>query len=233
MAPPVGIKEKTRSVKKHLRALEKKHKPGYPPDTLSVLEKMLLQYLVFHAPHTNSLKAVRGLKEEFVDWNDVRVSSIREIATVLDEARLDTELAYTVKDILSDVFHHGHGLSLDFLQGEDADRARRFLGRLKSVPDWLSMYLLTLLDVDATVPLDPHTSRICQRLGLFGRKSSMQTRRSTLRSIVSEGDALRFHHLLIEHGKKTCHEEEPRCDTCALAKDCEYRRKQKKNKGGK
>ena len=233
MAPPVGIKEKTRSVKRYLRALEKKHKPGYPPETLNVLEKLLLQFLTFHAPQTNALKALRRLKEVFVDWNDVRVSSIREIAAVLEEHRLDTELAYPVKEILGEVFHFGHGLSLEFLLEEEPDRARRYLSRFKTMPNWLATYLLDVMALDSTVPLDPHTSRVCQRLGLFGRKSSIQTRRSTLSSIVSDADVLRFHHLLVEHGKKTCREREPRCDICALSRDCEYRRKRKRTKGGK
>lgn len=228
MPPPVGIKEKTRSVKRYLKALEKKHRAGTPPEGLPVLEKLILYLLTSEAPQTNATRALRLMREEFVDWNDFRVSSIREIASVMEECRITVELAYTLKEILGQIYTLGHNTSLDFLLEEDPDMARRYVGRLKALPSWAGTYLLASTGKATAVPLDPHTSRICQRLGLFGRKSSVQTRVQTLKSIVSENDALRFHHLFVEHGKKTCREENPRCSVCNLARDCDYRRKIRK-----
>lgn len=228
MPPPVGIKEKTRSVKRHLRALEKKHRVGIPPDPMPLLEKLILHLLLQEAPQTNAARALRRLREVFVDWNDLRVSSIREIATVLEECRVGVEVAYILKEVLGQIFVHGHATTLDHVATGEPDQARRFIGKLKALPSWAGTYIQTVAGHGTAVPLDPHTSRICQRLGLFGRKSSVQTRVQTLKSIVSEGDVLRFHHLLVEHGKKTCREENPRCDVCNLARDCEYRRKMRK-----
>lgn len=233
MAPPVGIKEKTRSVKRFLNSLEKKHRPGPPSVPMPVLEKLVLHLLTLEAPFTNATRAMRLMREEFVDWNDFRVASIREIATILEECRITIELAYSLKEILGQLFTQGHKVSLDFLLELEADPARKFVGKIKSLPTWAGTYLLAIVDKGTAVPLDPHTSRICQRLGLFGRKSSVQTRNQTLKSIVSANDTLRFHHLFVEHGKKTCREENPRCDLCSLARDCEYRRKMKKTQAGR
>lgn len=232
MPPPVGIKEKTRSVKRYLRALEKKHRPGIPGENMSVLEKLILHLLTYEAPLTNATRALRMMREEFVDWNDVRVSSIREIAAILEQCRISVEVAYQLKDIFQQIFIQGHSMSLEFLLEEERDTARKRVGRLKALPAWAGAYLLAVTGKGTAVPLDPHTSRVCQRLGLFGRKSSVQTRHHTLKSIVSDGDVLRFHHLLIEHGKKTCRDQNPRCDVCSLAKDCEFRRKMRKAQAG-
>ncbi|MCZ6691638.1 MAG: hypothetical protein O7H41_18790 [Planctomycetota bacterium] len=228
MPPPVGIKEKTRSVKRYLRILEKKHRIGSAPGQATVLDQLILHLLSFEAPMTNAAKAVRMMREEFVDWNDVRVSSIREIATILEECRISIELAYQLKEILGQLFIHGHTISLEFLLEMEADTARKFVNRLRGLPGWAGTYLLALTGKGTVVPLDPHTFRVGQRLGLFGRKSTVQTRTQTLKSIVSSDDTLRFHSLLVEHGKKTCRVENPRCDVCSLARDCEYRRKLKK-----
>lgn len=233
MPPPVGIKEKTRSVKRHLKALEKKHKPAYPPESQPVLEKAIFGLLNHEAPFTNATRALRLFKDEFVDFNDLRVSSIREIATVMEDCRIDSELSYTLKDMLGQIFTIGHTLSLEFILEEELEVVEKHLGKLKAMPNWLATYVLTVTGRKTVVPLDPHTSRICQRLGLFGRKATMQTRRSTLKSIVSEADVMRFHLLFTEHGKKTCRDKKPRCDTCTLARDCDYRRKRKKSKGGR
>ena len=228
MPPPVGIKEKTRSVKRYLKALERRHKPAYPPEPISVLEKLIFHLLAHEAPPTNATRAMRLMRDEFVDWNDLRVASISEITTILEQCRIDSEVAYTLKEVLGEIFNVGHSVSLDFLVEEPLDEAKKFVNRLKKLPPWAGVYLLVITGQSNAVPLDPHTSRICQRLGLFGRKSSIQTRNQTLKSIVSEDDVLRFHHLFVEHGKKTCREENPRCDVCCLARDCEYRRKMRK-----
>lgn len=73
---------------------------------------------------------------------------------------------------------------------------------------------------EATVAVDTHVHRVCNRLGLATGKTEEQTATSLEARLpaafLSDG-----HVLLLSHGKRTCRARAPKCDTCLLADLCE------------
>ncbi len=78
-------------------------------------------------------------------------------------------------------------------------------------------------DPDGVV-VDTHVGRIAGKLGLteHGPKEAVKIERD-LNECVPKKDWVRFAHLLIEHGRKTCKARTPDCDACSLYKHCETR----------
>ena len=73
---------------------------------------------------------------------------------------------------------------------------------------------------EATVAVDTHVHRVCNRTGLATGKTEAQTAKSLADRVPP--DYLRDGHLLLlTHGKKTCRARAPKCDTCLLADLCE------------
>ena len=99
------------------------------------------------------------------------------------------------------------------------------VGQLDGLPAWASTYLLCALGMESMVPWDPHTERVAGRLRIVDPASPLPQRKKVLRAAlqsVPAEDPLRLHHLFVEHGKKTCHEEDPKCPKCPISRDCDW-----------
>lgn len=73
---------------------------------------------------------------------------------------------------------------------------------------------------EATVAVDTHVHRVCNRLGLATGKTEEQTAIS-LESRLPPEFLPDGHILLLTHGKRTCRARAPKCDVCILADLCE------------
>ncbi len=73
---------------------------------------------------------------------------------------------------------------------------------------------------EATVAVDTHVHRVCNRLGLATGRTEEKTAISLEARLP--GAFLRDGHvLLLAHGKRTCRARAPKCDACLLADLCE------------
>ncbi|SDZ01542.1 endonuclease-3 [Jannaschia faecimaris] len=72
----------------------------------------------------------------------------------------------------------------------------------------------------ATVAVETHVHRVCNRLDLAGGKTEEQTAKSLESRLPTEflSDG---HVLILPHGKRICMARAPKCDECLLADLCE------------
>jgi endonuclease-3 len=222
----MAIKEKAKKLDKVLKALEKHYSRSVLPDGKNTLEQFVFYLLSYTNPVTNARKAVKLLSDEtlFADWNEVRVASQRELEEVLAEARIEdaAAIAPRLKNFLQHVFEELDDTALDPIKEIKPEKARKFLSSLEGIPSWGLTYILGSLGMESAVPWDPHTERVAGRLGLIDKNAPLPQRKKLLRAALQDDDALRLHHLFVEHGKKTCTEEDPKCPKCPINKDCEY-----------
>jgi endonuclease III len=226
----MAIREKAKKLDKILKSLEKKYSRSVLPDEGALLLERFVFYLLFYSnPVTNARKAVKALTDPdvFGDWNEVRVATVREIEDAIGEHRIEQTgtFAPRLKKFLQYVFEELDDTNLEDVKTLKPERAKKFLGQLDGLPLWASTYLLCALDMESMVPWDPHTERVAQRLRIFDPAIPLPQKKKVLRAAlqgVPDEDPLRLHHLFVEHGKKTCHEEDPKCPKCPIARDCDY-----------
>jgi len=224
--PSMAIKEKAKKLEKVLKSLEKFYSRSVLPEGDDPLERMIFYWLFYTNPVTNARKAVKMLRDESVygDWNEVRVATERELEDVFKEARIeDAELlAPRIKTFLQDVFEELDDTALEPLKELKPDKLKKFLATLEGVPSWAITYMLVTLGMDSAIPWDPHTERIASRIRLIDPNAPLPQRKKLLKAALQDDDPLWLHHLFVEHGKKTCTEEDPKCPKCPVNKDCEY-----------
>lgn len=83
-----------------------------------------------------------------------------------------------------------------------------------------SVVLSNAFGVDA-IAVDTHVFRVSNRLGLAHAKDVVKTEQQLMQNIPQDKWSI-AHHWLIWHGRKVCAAQRPKCDTCTLAKVCEY-----------
>ncbi|MEG2561832.1 MAG: endonuclease III [Clostridia bacterium] len=74
---------------------------------------------------------------------------------------------------------------------------------------------------EQAIAVDTHVLRLSNRLGLV-TTDNPQVAEMKLREIVPQENWSKMHHLLIFHGRYTCHSRNPQCQECPIAEYCKY-----------
>jgi len=168
----------------------------------------------------NSGLAFQHLLASFSSWDEIANGRVPRICKVIREGGLGKVKAGYIRGALQEIRRQRGGFDLGFLKGLSVDEAREWLMQLPGVGiKTASVVLLFSLDMPA-LPVDTHVFRVTKRLGLIDSKVTVGKAHTLLEEVVPADDVYRFHVLLIEHGRKTCKSQRPRCLECVLGSLC-------------
>ena len=190
-------------------------KPNQNP--ISVLIQTILSQ---NTSDRNSHKAFSYLSDSFDNWQAIANASIDEISKVIRSGGLGEVKAKYIKQTLETIKLKRGKLELDFLKKLTVAEARNWLMQLPGVGmKTASCVLLFSLGMPA-LPVDTHVFRVSKRLGLIPDNISVNEAHEMLENIVPNNAIYSFHILLLEHGRKICKAQRPRCYQCILQKIC-------------
>lgn len=199
------------------------------------LEQLVLLILSQKADVRKARTAMKRLQTEYVDWNEVRVSSAHEIRTwlkVLGARKLEDK-PEQVKELLSTVYNRFNKMNLDFLNGDggDAEENRkrdRFLSYLQE----RSPAMAAMMAIHRARKNDPMVwaglPRVIQRLGwINGSSATVSAGRQAITKHVPEADRISAQWGLYHLMEDFCHQRVPDCIPCPLKKLCPTGKKAK------
>jgi len=210
-----------------LRALEK------PYGKVVVLpEEPTLDHAVFLLlreswDYRKAQRALRILQKEYVDWNEVRVTSPAELKSALRELG-DKDLDVRVEKIralLAALWKERNATSLEFLKEMETDSRRRLLTNLGVLPQGVVQVLLQCMAGREPLLVHPSAVRTLTRIGLVDRVHSEGAARRVLEKLVDPDELHSFQMLVTQHGEDVCQARSPRCGECAVVALCRFKRK--------
>jgi endonuclease-3 len=169
-------------------------------------------------------QAFRALAERFYDWNEVRVSSHRELEEVFAGLSQPDLRAQRLLSFLHEVFETTFSFSLDDLQkkkGGVKDAAKQLL-RYQAANEYVGAWVVQRSLAGHALPLDASSLRCARRLGLVeaGGTAEADTARATLEHIVPKAKGAQFTDALSLLADEYCWEDEPNCPSCPMAGEC-------------
>lgn len=208
-------------VKKIIRLLHKEY--GYirhfeqDGDPVSVLVSTILSQ---NTSDTNSRRAFNSLRQSFPDWEAVAASGVDEIAQSIRSGGLADIKAGRIKLTLREISERRGHLELSFLNELPLPEAKAWLRQLPGVgPKTAGCVLLFSLGRPA-LPVDTHVYRVSKRLGLIGSRVSAEKAHELLENMIPDEDIYQFHVHMVEHGRRVCKAQSPRCSHCILKEGC-------------
>ncbi len=189
----------------------------------SLLDRLVSLILGDGEAADDAESGVHALQQEFLDWNEVRVSSLTEISSVLPhlEPQRATLKAARLRDTLTRVFDTHHKMTLQFLMDLDPPARRDFLDRLNTVDAWVGQIVVLLCEEEPTVQDAPHAARVAKRLGILERNATPSKARKALGELLNPDDFYRFHSHFVRLGETVCTVKAYQCQSCCLNKDCD------------
>ncbi len=172
-------------------------------------------------------RALRILQQQFVDWNEVRVSSPAELRSALHELGdkdLDVKIE-KIRALLAALWKERNATSLEFLKEMENESRQRLLTNLGVLPQGIVQVLLQCLV--GKEPLLVHNSaiRTLTRIGWMDRVHSEAAARKVFEKTLEPDDLHAFQLLLTQHGEDVCQSKSPRCGDCVLVEICRFKRK--------
>lgn len=205
----------------HLFGLLKKgHEPteGAP---LPVLEQFIYGLCREGATRELADLAFQALRDRFFDWNEVRVSSIREVEESLGDLPEAETRAERLVGFLQEVFEQRFSFDLEGLHKKGLKDAAKLLAKYQAANDYVVAWVLQNSLGGHAIPLDLPTLRTTRRLGLIDcEEDDLDVARASLEHLVPKSRGVVFGDLVSQVAADVCWEEDPRCVECPLHQEC-------------
>jgi endonuclease III len=186
-----------------------------------VLEQFL--YAICREGVTRELadRAYRNLREQYFDWNEVRVSSPRELAESMDCLPDAENRGQRVIDFLQEVFETTFSFDLESLQKKGVKQAAKQLGRYQAASDYLVASVIQTSLGGHAIPLDAAALRVLRRLGVIENETEdLEATRGSLEHQIPKAKGAAFCDAVSAIAYEVCLEDEPRCASCPLCQHC-------------
>ncbi len=130
------------------------------------IEALLYQILELGAQEKHARDALKRLRDEYVDWNDMRVASVREIEDILGgKYYLVREKAEDIKHLLADLYTAFRRMEInDLLTAEGIETLRALPETTNIRKDMVERALLLVLEV-RLFPCDEDQFKLLKFLG--------------------------------------------------------------------
>jgi endonuclease-3 len=224
-------------------------KKRFPLPALEVESpRPLLEELVFaicrEGSTTADAEAAYGrLRKAFVDWNEVRVSTVQEVADVLRplpqagpragwiigvlQAVFELNYAFDLGDMEKKGLKHAAKQISRYFNAKDLDakglkQAAKQISRFKQVNDFAVAWVVQRSLGGHAIPLDGPTVRVLQRLGVVDEvdPDDLESLRGGIEHMVPKARGVEFTELMSIEAKEICTEKDPHCPKCPLLSEC-------------
>ncbi len=221
MEKRMGIKAET--LLKIIQSLEKKYgTPQKPNIKIPIVDQIIIHFLSTQEKQEDIEKAYQSILKEFVDWNEIRVSHLREIQQVLQPFLKSqvSEKAHKIKDVLQQIFMLYNKIDLEALWEKDFSEIQKLAQQIPGLGQEFLLKFICYLYFQEDSPLASSFFRIGKRLSLWDENSNQTALK---KNFIKEIGLEKFAHLkilLFIHGETQCLAKSYDCLNCPLCKIC-------------
>lgn len=186
-----------------------------------VLEQFI--YAICREGTTRELadEGFRRLQEQFFDWNEIRVSSVHELADALAGLPDHETRAQRIIDFLQEVFETTFSFDLESLHKKGLKQAAKQLSRYQAGSDYTSAWVIQQSLGGHAIPLDNAAMRVLRRLGILDVDGpDMEAIRGCVEHQVPKARGQMFVDLISAFAESVCQNDEPNCRSCPLMTSC-------------
>lgn len=199
------------------------------PDTPE-LQRMqqLLECVVFSILRENhSIEAAQAAfeklanRDNFIDWNDLRVSQLDEIRGYLAGYADPDHRGSSIKRFLRELFRKNYKFEVEGLSRKTWKEAREELSSYETLSnDFHLSQVQALLFGGHAFPVDQRIALMLKRLGLADAAGDAVSIRALIEKNISKAQILQAIRLFDKFVENICKVDSPACTTCPLSASC-------------
>ncbi len=172
------------------------YEPVAPDPHRTVLEHLLFAACLEDAKYDEAEQAFAALGHNFFDWNEVRVTTVRELAEEMTCLPAPPVAAERVKQILQAVFEDRYAFDLEELRKENLGPATDQLRKTKGNSPFTVSYVIQAALGGHSVPIDAAAMKVMVVLDLVKEKDTAAGSVPGLERAIPKNKGVEFGSLL-------------------------------------
>ncbi len=128
-------------ITKLLGQIKKHYKPVPPPPNRTLIEHLLFACLLENSPQDAVEQAFARLQSDYVGWNEVRVSTKRELSETLKELNDPERAAERLKRTLHSVFESVYSYDLELMKKQNLGQATKTIEKYEGTTPFTVAYV--------------------------------------------------------------------------------------------
>jgi len=182
------------------KVLKKHYTPAVPRGEQPVLESLLLACCLENT-HSHTAEKVFGtLKTAFIDWNEIRVSTVKELSEAMHSLADPASAAARVKGILQSVFESEYSFDLETLKKTKIGDAVKRLQKLEGSDPYIVAFANQAALGGHAIPIDKGTMGALAVLGVVSESEAASGTVPGMERAISKNKGQEFAALLHELG---------------------------------
>ena len=187
-------------VAKMHKALRAHYKPVEPDVGQPMLEQVLFACCLENAPYEIAAQALKRLRESYFDLNEVRVTTVAELAETLQGLPDPAKAALSLRRVLQSVFESSYSFSLDNAKKHSIAHGIKTLEHLHGIPPFVVAYVGSTALGGHFVPLDLGAMQALFLTGIISAEEYDAGKQPGLDRYVPKKAGVEFGSLLHQFG---------------------------------
>ncbi|MEZ6140245.1 MAG: hypothetical protein R3B84_06705 [Zavarzinella sp.] len=214
----------------HLFSILNKNFTSQLPPQREVIDEVVYGILRENATSENADAAFNQLITQFIDWNEIRVSTVQELCDVLFMLSDVGPRAQRIISLLQEWFSLTYSYDMQDITSKGVKEGVRKIARLQAANDYLQAWITQRSLGGHALPIDESTLRPLVRLEILDSETSISQARTSMEHLIPKAKGIQFIELLTDFSHQLC-SDQPACQDCPMLADCPVGQQNKKKTG--
>jgi len=191
---------RTAAIAKVYKALKKHYKPYAPPEDRTVLEHLLYACVLENARFEAADEAFAKLKELYFDWNEIRVTTVTELAEGMGDLPDPALAAQRVKKSLQSIFESGYSFDIETLKKQNIGKAEKDLEKVAGTTPFVRSYVTQNALGGHSIPISKGALDVLYAAGVVTDAEADKGQAPGLERAIPKNKGVEFGSLLQQAG---------------------------------
>lgn len=197
---PEKVPPRGQLIPKLHKALKASYKPFTANTSRQLLDQVMIACCLENAPADVAEKAFNRLIESFFDLNEIRVTTVAELAETLHDLPDPAHAALSLRRVLQGVFESTYNFSLEHAKKHSLAHGLKTLEQIHGIPPFVVGYVTSTALGGHAIPLDKAAIAALYVCGLTTQQEYDSGKVSGLERIIGKKSGVEFSSLLHQFG---------------------------------
>src|SRR3954452_5545794 len=183
-------------ISKLYKVLKKHYKPIAPPADRPALEHLIYACLLENARPDAADEAFAKLKELYFDWNEIRVTTVTELAEGMGGIPDASASAQRVKRSLQSIFEGGYSFDIESLKKQNLGKAEKDLEKVNGSTPFVRAYVTQNALGGHSIPVSKGAIDVLHAVGILSDNEADKGQVPGLERAIPKNKGVEFGSLL-------------------------------------
>lgn len=182
------------------KVLRKHYEPASVPSGRTVLEHLLFACCLENSRHADVEDVFARLTEAYFDWNEVRVTTVTELAEVMASLIDPVDSARRLKTTLQSIFETHYAFDIDALRKQNLGKSIKDIERYKGMTPFILAYVTQNALGGHAIPINQGLMEAFMMLGMVAQDDVEEGRLPGLERAIPKNKGSEFASLVHQFG---------------------------------